>query len=95
MANKKSETVSRKKNSSNISTDYLFSVADKIHKETPTIPIILNVLKDVLGVGYEKGYAQSTRDKRIVREKHIRRHKESFDNEIEKLEDIIYPNKKK
>jgi len=69
--------------------DYLFSVADKIHKTNPTRKIILNTLMDVWGDGTEYGYLRSKSDDKYFRDKREKRRKNSFDMAMTNIDNLI------
>jgi hypothetical protein len=84
--NKKKKVVKRPHN---WHKDYLVSLATKLHDMNPSIPIILNVLKDVGQLFYTGGYMRRQEDNAIFRakqEKHLedewRKEKDAIDDEI-------------
>ena len=73
--------------------DYLFSVADKIHKIQPPRETILNNIKEIWANGADYGYQRRIGDEVVFRAKRDKRIKESFDKEITQIDDLIHSKK--
>lgn len=70
-------------------TDYISSVADKIHKTNPSADIISNIVTEVYEVAFERGYQRRMSDStyfKCKQEKHVsddwNKMKDSIEDEI-------------
>lgn len=72
-----------------IPNDYLWSLADKIHKINPTKIIIFNTLKEVYCVSGDKNYQKAIEDTKFFKNKQEQHFKEYWDGLSDYLDDII------
>jgi len=79
-----------KRSSPKYPMDYLFSVADKIHKIQPPRETILNNLKEIWANGADYGYQRRISDAKIFKEKKEKHRKKSFDTFIENTDNLIH-----
>lgn len=71
-------------------TDYILSVADKLHRVNPSLEITYNTLVDVYTTGYEDGYERKGEDVTwftSVQKKHM---DEDFNAFKDMLDDAIH-----
>lgn len=79
-----------------IPTDYLWALADKIHRINPTKEIVYNTLLEVFGVASDNAYQKCLNDVKFRRDKQNARIKQDFNKFKDELEDLIHnkPNQK-
>jgi hypothetical protein len=70
--------------------DYLTSLAVKLHEMNPSVPIILNVLKDVGQLFYTGGYMRRQEDNILFRAKQNKHFEDDFKKECDFIDDLIH-----
>ncbi len=93
MAKKKPKEETPKRSVPKYPMDYLFSVADKLHKTVPTRAIILNTLKEIWADGADYGYQRRIADRRVFIDRREKRIKNSKDMAFTNIDNLIH-NKK-
>ena len=75
--------------------DYLFSVADKIHRTNLSFPALFTVVKELWVHGADYGYQRRIHDGRNFKDKREIRRKRSFDMALTNIDNLIHNKNKR
>ena len=73
-------------------SSYLYSVADSIHRTSPSMEILFNTLSEVYETAYDRGYERRIADDKWFKERREKRLKKGFNAFLDSLEDLIHTN---
>lgn len=75
---------------STIPTDYIHSIADRIHQMNPTKEILSNTMKDIYCTAHGRGYQRRIDDDKFFKAKREKRITAEWNKIKTKLDDILH-----